>query len=526
MKITNYQLPITPSHPAFFTRPLLWAVLAFAFALGLGIRLYDLTDPPFDFHPTRQWRAAIIARGMYYQNLEGVPGWQREQAVAQWKKEAVIEPPVMEWLTAWGYRLAGGEHLWIARLLASLFWTLGGVAVFLLARELGQTDGGVLAVLYFLFLPYGMIASRAFQPDPLMTALIAVSLWAMVRWHNRRTLAAAALAGLFAGLAVFVKTVAVFFVGGALAGLVLFGSGIENRESSQSLLSTLQSLIANTQLWLLFALSALPAAAYYVYGLWIDGFLRQQFKYRFFPEMWRDPAFYIRWVEMASDIVGYAAMLAALIGVFLLRERALRAMAAGLWAGYAAYSLAFPFQAITHDYYQEPLILVVAAGLIPVGEVLLRGVARLNNGALPKLVVIAVILFGVLFKVWDTRVILARKDYRPAAAEWAQYRDIIPPDARVIAITKAYGYPLAYYGWIDSALWLSESDAQLRELAGMSEEQIRQKRFAALEGKDLFLITNFNEFEKQPELREFLFENYEIYAEGNGYLIFDLNAPK
>ena len=57
----------------------LWLGLALlAFLLGLAVRLYDLTDPPLDFHPTRQLHSALIARGMYYQNLDDIPDWQRE----------------------------------------------------------------------------------------------------------------------------------------------------------------------------------------------------------------------------------------------------------------------------------------------------------------------------------------------------------------------------------------------------------------------------------------------------------------
>ena len=41
----------------------IWILLILG--LGLAIRLFDLTDLPLDFHPTRQLRSAIIARGMY-----------------------------------------------------------------------------------------------------------------------------------------------------------------------------------------------------------------------------------------------------------------------------------------------------------------------------------------------------------------------------------------------------------------------------------------------------------------------------
>ena len=51
------------------------------FGIALAIRLYDITDLPLDFHPTRQLFSAVKARGMYYETLPGVPEWQREFAI-------------------------------------------------------------------------------------------------------------------------------------------------------------------------------------------------------------------------------------------------------------------------------------------------------------------------------------------------------------------------------------------------------------------------------------------------------------
>jgi 4-amino-4-deoxy-L-arabinose transferase-like glycosyltransferase len=493
------------------------------FALGLGIRLYDLTDPPFDFHPTRQLRSALIARGMYYAALDDAPGWQRATAVAQWQREAVIEPPVMERLSAGVYRLLGTEALWVPRLLSSLFWMLGAGAILLLGREAGAAGAGVLAAVYFVFLPYGMIASRAFQPDPLMAALMAGALWAAVRWDDRRTMKSALLAGALAGAAIFVKTVAIFMLGGALAGLVLCReSKIEDRKS----IFDLRSSIRDKQVWLVAALALLPTAFYYIYGLWIDGFLRQQLGFRFFPEMWRDPAFYIRWVEMATGIAGFLVVLAGLAGVFLWRERAQRGMAAGMWIGYALYSLTFPYHTITHDYYQLPLIPLAAISLIPLGALILEGAARLDGRRWATAALISVVGFGVLFKVWDARVILAREDFRDAETEWGVYREIIPAGASVMALTKTYGYPLAYYGWVNADIWLGGNDEELRILAGQSAEEFAARQYAGLEGKDLFLITNLGAYDEQPELKAYLTGNFAVFAEGDGYLIFDLNAPK
>ena len=40
-----------------------------------------------------------------------------------------------------------------------------------------------------------------------------------------------------------------------------------------------------------------------------------------------------------------------------------------------------------------------------------------------------------------------------------------------------------------------------------------------------FLVTDFEEFNRQPELKERLFSSYPLYSEGDGYLIFDLKNP-
>jgi hypothetical protein len=89
------------------------------FGVALAIRLYDITDLPLDFHPTRQLFSAVKARGMYYETLPDVPEWQREFAVQQWKAKVTIEPEILERLAASIYRYTG-EQLWIPRLISSV----------------------------------------------------------------------------------------------------------------------------------------------------------------------------------------------------------------------------------------------------------------------------------------------------------------------------------------------------------------------------------------------------------------------
>jgi hypothetical protein len=38
-------------------------------------------------------------------------------------------------------------------------------------------------------------------------------------------------------------------------------------------------------------------------------------------------------------------------------------------------------------------------------------------------------------------------------------------------------------------------------------------------------VTAFGQFNNQPELKQYLAENYPVFAEGDGYLIYNLDTP-
>ena len=84
--------------------------LILLFGAALSIRLYDLTDLPLDFHPTRQLVSFIKARGYYYQTKpDGVSASELKTAVRFAKLKADIEPTVLENLVAFTYRFTGEQ---------------------------------------------------------------------------------------------------------------------------------------------------------------------------------------------------------------------------------------------------------------------------------------------------------------------------------------------------------------------------------------------------------------------------------
>lgn len=488
---------------------LLWGAVVILFALGLGIRLYDLTDLPLDFHSTRQMHSALIARGMYYENLPDIPEWQRHMAVQQWEAEGLIEPPIMERLTAITYGLIGQDLLRVARLYAIFFWMVGAFGLFLLARSLIGDNGAVVALGYFLILPYGALASRAFQPDPLMVSAIIWSWWAADRWRRSQTWKNAVIAGLLAGLAIFVKSVAVFFVAGGLIGLVFAAL-------------SWKAVLKNKQIWLMAALTVIPYACFHIYGLYITGLLEGQFSLRFFPQLWIDPVFYLRWNGEISSVVGFELFLASLVGIFMLKGKSGRWLLIGAWIGYVLFSLALPYHAMTHDYYQEPIIPLVALGVAAVIDRLLGSLK--GPRILASLAVLGVMLFWVTIKAWDVRVSLKRMDYRGEPAIWQGIGDLLGHDSHVLALTQDYGYRLGYWGWLTPTNWMYGGDFTVREMAGASYD-IEKLFFEQTEGKDYFLVTQFAEFNAQAEMKKLLYDNYPVLYDTDDYLIFDLKHP-
>lgn len=136
-----------------------WILVLCLMALGIGLRLYDMTDPPLDFHATRQLRGAIIARGMYYHMLPDADPAQVETAVQLANSTGQYEPSILEKIVAYVYLWSGGESAWAARVVNTIFWMIGGLFIFLLVRRItdlsksGQTNPvlpALAALAYFL----------------------------------------------------------------------------------------------------------------------------------------------------------------------------------------------------------------------------------------------------------------------------------------------------------------------------------------------------------------------------------------
>ncbi len=513
--------------PSLFTSRTGWiATLILILTLGIAIRIYDANDLPLDFHSTRQMLSVIKARGMYYDTRADVTPEQRTFAIQQWKLRASIEPSIMERIVAYTYRFTGEQH-WVARAYTTAFWIIGGFFLFLLARRLTSTQGALAATAFYLFLPYAITASRSFQPDPLMVALIILFWWAIYEWATPSSPGGrvvpsdseeriettpspwlfAILAGLFGGLAILIKLVAAFFIISGGIGALLLGR------------KSLTEVLKQPQIYVMSALGILPGAAYIIYGIWVAGYLGQQFGGRFIPTYFLSPSYYLGWINMLNIVIGGVPLMLALLGIFFF-DKEVRRFILALWAGYGIFGLYFNYHIASHDYYSLPLIPIAALSIAPLADKFFTQLKQFTPTRLLRVSAFGLLLLGLFMSLWNTRNQLNSVDYRPQAQMWAEIGQKVDGH-NAAGLTQDYGSRMAYWGWVYVTSWPTYGDLLYHDNM-LGAQQDFEEQFATLAAKkDLFIVTDFADLNLQPFLKEKL-KTYPIFAEGDGYVIYNL----
>jgi 4-amino-4-deoxy-L-arabinose transferase-like glycosyltransferase len=499
----------------FSNRSGLWLnlIVAALLLIGLAVRLYGLTDPPLDFHPTRQLVNAIVARGMYYQMLPSADPQTRAAALGLMNAMERDEPRIQNFIVAVTYLIIGGEYVWVARIYSVLFWMAGGIVLFLLARRMVSARAAVVALGYYLLLPFTTLASRSFQVDPLMVMFIIFTAYAFHRWGEEQTWKRAIIAGLLAGLSILVKVTAAFPLIGMAVAVVLSRAGF-------------RKAIQSPMIWAMTLLAALPGVLYYFVGIGERSSTYFSFWTLSLAGRLLDPSYYVRWLSFLHGIVDMTVFFLALGGMLIAPPKA-RALLFGMWAGYFVYGLFFPFQMPTHDYYHLMLIPILALSLASAAELILDRLGQ--QGLFWKAVAAAALAFCVVYPAWVGRsaIYVSGNNYRREPPIWAEIGQALPRDGDVIALTHDYGYRLAFYGWrMPRALWPTGADFDLAAARGASQPDFQAMFADRTEGKRYFLVTLGSELEKQAALKDMLYGRFTLIAEGDGYVIFDLMQPK
>lgn len=481
------------------------------FLAAFVLRMADFDDPPLDFHPARQMHSALMARGFYLQDggyMEDQSPEYNRDAMILGTLEAWIEPPIYEKLTAGLYRLLGGPDLRIPRFTSILFWLIGGVGLALLTDSLLGTTGMFAALGWYLFFPYGVIASRSFQPDILMVCLLLWSMFLLKHWIEKPDSAArAVIAGLSAGLCILVKQVAAFPLGLAIAAALISAD-------------TLKKTLKNWRAWLAAVLALAPMLAYNYWGYFVKGFLVQQYQGRFFLSELISPAFYVRWMRMIDEVFSVPLFFAAVFGILMLRDKNSRTAWLAYFAGYVLYGLSLPHHIGTHNYYQLLIFPFIAVGLASLVKCAARGLMKAARKQ-SRLIPAAGLLCAAVLCAWwaaDSVMTLHRRDYREWPQRWMDWiGELEPYENRIstIGIMDDYGGGMTYWGLRNPMIWDTSAE-------GLDDYNALVKLNTTFWNYKWLVVTDLEKFYEQPRLQRYLNETASVYRQEADYIIFDL----
>jgi len=527
-------------------------ILAASFFAAGGVRLYNIDAAKLYFNPTRQYYSFCIARHFYFEGTDSVPAWQRN--IAAINKEALDdkEPPITEYLVSLIWRACGSENHWAPSALSSLFWLVGGVFVFLIAKKYTSAVAAAIATAFYLLCPFGIVMSRSFQPESLMTMMFGAGIYTIFNYYEKPSTKRLFITALVSGVAVLVKVNIVFPIWCAFVAGGFYKQGFRKTFfSKQQLLFILVGIM--------------PGFIYYFYRTLTTEIMQMAVETIFVPQLLWDSFFWVGWLRQIGFVVGFVPIVAAVFGIFLVRAKTAKSILTGLVVGYLVYAMIFSYSTPTQDYYHIQVLPVAALALSPAIAFFVNQLTQKESrGRLPAVIIFLLLLAAFLVALVSIKKSVFRSenkytkfylnslyksfglkpeflsqiggDAADFIAKAEEIGDAVNHSERTI--TLGLTVPLWYYGqyagyrWPFSKHWPFPdhigsigTGARWSEYRGLSAAELLKEHFSRF-SPEYFVVGSLAEFEKQEGLKEFFYGRFRVLAKGKKHLIFDLTEPK
>jgi 4-amino-4-deoxy-L-arabinose transferase-like glycosyltransferase len=502
------------------------ALVALVVLLGLAVRLYRLGEAPRDFWTIRQYYNALSARALFFKDNPDIPAWRKE-VIAE-HRIWLAEPPLLEWVVSRIYRAVGDERFWAYRLFTISAWLLAAFGVFATARRFLGFWPALTAMAYFLFVPYGITASRSWQPDPLMVFGVSATMLAVWQYFEQPSARRLVIAGLTAAVATFFKP------GGSVLTLLAIFGFLSLHEFGW------RRTVLPGPFWIFALLMLIPPAAVVMFSAWMGWYQPgSHFLTYWAPHLIGTFFFWKGWLGILIKVLTLPGLMAALVGGLLLMPAGrARALVFGYATGYFAFSLICSFTTPNHDYWHLQIMPLAALCVGAFSAPVWQGIESPDRWRAVRCAVvcgvgIAWILLGLERAPW----LRDRGSLPEAYAVLArEIGEAVGHSRKVIYLDYDFGTPLRYYAEISGWFWpqteamlydrqtrkdrKSDGSPQWNTLGLPAAERFRL--FYADKEPDFFVVCRLlKELDLQPGLREFL-EQFPVVCRGERYVIYDL----
>ena len=391
---------------------------------------------------------------------------------------------------------------------------MSSIFLFLIARRFSQNDlPCYIAVAYYLFTPFAVIASRSIQPDAVMVAALLVAIWSTLRYYEQPSVGRFLICGFIAACAVFIKpsstilTIAFIF---AFYSLIHFGF-------SKSLSRP------SNYLFILFLMA--PCVISFLLSR-SDTNLNSIAMGNFIPQWIFTLYFWKGWAVMLARLVSPPTLMFACLGMIGLLKTNYRPLIYGYWAGYFAWSVISTFTTPSHDYWHLQIIPLIALGLSNFTDMILPALEKRFSKPLLYTLALCSSLY-ILFHEYRQNVFpyytTENKDF---IAFTQEIGDTVEHSAHCVILAYNYGKPECYYGNFAARFWPVTQDfwAQAFQTKLLSAEERYQKYFAPHHPEYFIISRNLSDFNKQPDLKNFLYKNFKLVKETPRLIVFDLRS--
>lgn len=516
-------------------------IIIFIFILAFGIRLYRINDHPLVFHPIKQYHSALIARAIYLEFQKNIKSLEKNPPLAYRNAARFKEPKVIENLAVLGYKLSGGEHIWIPRLISVIFWIFSGLLIFLLVKMLFNSIGAIFSLLFYLFLPFGINISQSFIPEPLMTMFFIGSILMIVQYYNAPNNCNLIFAALVSGLAILIKFIVLFPIFGGFIFL-----GIQKKG--------LKKFLLNIHSYEFFLITFFSGILYYLYQVIFHSTLKGNLSSIVIPNLFFTSFFWKGWLQQIGKVTGLIPFFLSVFCFFTTRNQTIRALILGLFSGYFFYGIIFLYATATHDYYHMALFPIVIIMLGQIGKLIEKKFSTkfIKNICCPlplfSLLIFVIIFFSLLYNFQFQNKSTEDK------AKWLSYflcgnqfayfsnnrinakiisnsleiGEAVKHSTKTIILSNAYGKPLMYYGHFYGKAWPTGDDFWHRRLKGiprLDASQYFDKYFKKF-NPEYFIIHDKQLLERQPDLSEFLLRRFSKIKDTQDYIIFKIKIGK